>query len=196
MSGTVMMGTPRGPGTVRRTAPAVALALIMALAVSGCVTRGDTGPRPEVATHGSTDAAVALKDVPGVVEAFVASGPVGLPGQIQLTVGLDLEAGYAGDLPALLDYTLALAWSVTDDEPTTSVSVGFLGGETAVDLGPVAAELGVPPADSPKLRVSIDSMAERYGPWPGPVPEVPASLDAVDTDPASAPPATAPPVSP
>lgn len=192
-----MMRNALAPRTVRRTAPAVAFALIAALALTGCVNGGDNGPRAEVRSHGSADAVAALKDVPGVLEAFVTSGPVGLPGQIQLATGLNLEAGYAGDLPALLDYTLALAWSVTDEQPTTSVSVGFLGGETAVDLRPVAAELGLPASDDPELRVSLDRMTERYGPWPGPVPEVPASLDAASTGPASptgTDPATEPPV--
>jgi hypothetical protein len=69
-----------------------------------------------------------------------------------------------------------MAWSVTSEEPTTVVSVGFLAGEDAVDLAPVAAELGWTGLSGPRVSLSVDDMVERYGDWPGKVPEKPAEL--------------------
>ena len=180
--------SPASPRSRRRALLAVLLAGSVLL--SGCAAlRPPAGPAADTPGSGTPasgsptgaerkgSAAVAeLKEVPGVLDAVVTSGPNGLPSQIELTTGLNLEAGYSGDLAALLDYTLAQAWSVTVEEPTTVVSVGFLGGDTAIDLAPVAAELGWTGQAGPGLDLSVDDLAERYGPWPGPVPEKPAAL--------------------
>jgi hypothetical protein len=162
---------------VRHSAAALAVVAAAAVALSGCVGLGSPGgTAPDVDERTSSDVVAELQQVPGVLDAVVTSGPNGLPSQVELHAGLNLEAGYPGDLPTLLDYTLAMAWSVTAKEPTTVVSVGFLDGETAVDLGPVAAELGWTGAPGPGLDLSVDDLAERYGPWPGPVPERPDAL--------------------
>ena len=39
-----------------------------------------------------------------------------------------------------------------------------------------SAALGWTEMTGPTLAVSMDEMVERYGPWPGPVPERPAAL--------------------
>ncbi|WP_130176093.1 hypothetical protein [Cryobacterium sp. SO1] len=164
-----------------RTALVVAAALTAAVALGGCAGLGRSG-QPAAPTSPTTVARTTaqvteeLSQLPGVSAAFVSTGPVGLPNQLELTVGLNLEAGYPGDVPALLDYTLALAWSATADEPTTTASVAFRDGDTALDLAPAAAALGWTGITGPILDLSVDEMAERYGPWPGPVPEKPVAL--------------------
>ena len=166
----------------RRFATVLLFGVAGSVVLSGCLGLGqsaDTEPSAGAGTGAERtgSAAVAdLKSVPGVLDAIVTSGPNGLPSQIELTTGVNLEAGYAGDLPALLDYTLAQAWSVTVEEPTTVVSVGFLDGDSALDLAPAAAELGWTAQPGPKLELSVDDLTERYGAWPGPVPEKPAAL--------------------
>lgn len=173
---------PHPTRRIRRPAALLLLGLAGSVLLSGCLGFGPSTDTPTSDDAGggaerTGSAAVAdLKQVPGVLDAIVTSGPNGLPSQIELTVGLNLEAGYDGDLAALLDYTLAQAWSVTVEEPTTVVSVGFLDGDTALDLAPVAAELGWADQAGPKLELPVDDLAERFGPWPGPVPEKPAAL--------------------
>ena len=167
--------------TIRRTALLVAATLTAAAALSGCVGLGRSGQPDEpsasaTAARSTAQVTEELGQVPGVSAAFVSTGPVGLPNQLELTVGLNLEAGYPGDVPTLLDYTLAMAWSATAEEPTTTASVAFRGGDSALDLGPAAAALGWTDMTGPTLAVSMDEMVERYGPWPGPVPERPAAL--------------------
>ncbi|TFD91871.1 hypothetical protein E3T61_07810 [Cryobacterium lactosi] len=163
-----------------RTAPLVAAALTAAVALGGCAGLGRSGqpaaPNSPTAARTTAQVTEELTQLPGVSAAFVSTGPVGLPNQLELTVGLNLEAGYPGDVPALLDYTLAMAWSATAEEPTTTASVAFRDGDTALDLAPAAAALGWTEMTGPTLDLSVDDMAERYGPWPGPVPEKPAAL--------------------
>ena len=157
----------------------LAVTLAGAVLLSGCVSlgpRAEPAGGPGAAERKPSQAVAELTQLPGVLDAFVTSGPTGLPTQIELSTGLNLDEGYAGNLPALLDYTLAQAWSVTVQEPTTVVSVGFLGGATAIDLAPVAAELGWPDRTGPALDLTLDDMVDRYGPWPGPVPDKPAAL--------------------
>ena len=167
--------------TIRRTALLVAATLGAALALGGCAGFGRSG-QPTTsnssapATRTTAQVTEELSQLPGVSAAFVSTGPVGLPNQLELTVGLNLEAGYPGDVPALLDYTLAMAWSATAEEPTTTAAVAFRGGDSALDLGPAAAALGWTEMTGPTLAVSMDEMVERYGPWPSPVPEKPAAL--------------------
>ena len=167
--------------TIRRTALLVAATLTAALALGGCAGFGRSGQpttsnSSATATRTTAQVTEELSQLPGVSAAFVSTGPVGLPNQLELTVGLNLEAGYPGDVPALLDYTLAMAWSATAEEPTTTAAVGFRDGDSALDLAPAAAALGWTAMAGPTLDVSMDEMVERYGPWPGPVPERPAAL--------------------
>jgi len=166
--------------TIRRTALLVAATLTAALALSGCAGLGRAGqpaaPNSSGATRTTAQVTEELGQLPGVSAAFVSTGPVGLPSQLELTVGLNLEAGYPGDVPALLDYTLAMAWSATAEEPTTTAAVAFRDGDSALDLAPAAAALGWTEMTGPTLSVSMEEMVERYGPWPGPVPEKPAAL--------------------
>ncbi|MGO4783438.1 hypothetical protein [Cryobacterium sp. W22_MBD10_FK3] len=167
--------------TIRRTALLVAATLTAALALGGCAGFGRSGQpttsnSSATATRTTAQVTEELSQLPGVSAAFVSTGPVGLPNQLELTVGLNLEAGYPGDVPALLDYTLAMAWSATAEEPTTTAAVAFRDGDSALDLAPAAAALGWTEMTGPTLAVSMDEMVERYGPWPGPVPEKPAAL--------------------
>ena len=116
--------------TTRRTALLLAATLSAATVLGGCAGLGRSG-QPAAPTDSATAARSTaqvteeLSRLPGVSAAFVSTGPVGLPNQLELTVGLNLEAGYPGDVTALLDYTLAMAWSATDEEPTTTASVAF-----------------------------------------------------------------------
>lgn len=164
--------------TIFRRSGGALLVALAAVTLSGCVGMlggGNTSAPAEERTR--TEVVAELKEVPGVVEVVVTSGPTGLPSQIALVVGVNLEAGYPGNLPALLDYTLAMAWSVTAEQPTTIVSVGFLAGDTAVDLEPVVAEWGWTGFPGPKLDLPVDNMVERYGSWPGKAPDRPAELN-------------------
>jgi hypothetical protein len=166
---------------IRRSGGFGVLLLIgVPLVLSGCAgsiraDQGATAP-PPVIDRTTAQVTTELGRISGVTGAFVSTGPVGLPNQRELSIGLDLETGYAGDTAALLDYALAMAWSATTEEPTTTASAGFLLGDTALDLAPVAADLGWSGKTGPTLELSIDEMAGRYGPWPGPVPEKPAAL--------------------
>ena len=167
--------------TIRRTALLVAATLTAALALGGCAGFGRSGQpttsnSSATATRTTAQVTEELSQLPGVSAAFVSTGPVGLPNQLELTIGLNLEAGYPGDVPALLDYTLAMAWSATAEEPTTTAAVAFRDGDSALDLAPAAAALGWTEMTGPTLSVSMEEMVERYGPWPGPVPEKPAAL--------------------
>ena len=170
----------RSPRT-HRTALLVAAGLTLAVTLGGCAGIGRSG-QPDAPTASATavrstaQVTEELGRLPGVSAAFVSTGPVGLPNQLELTVGLNLDAGYPGDVAALLDYTLAMAWSATAEEPTTTAAVGFRDGDSALDLAPAAAALGWTAMAGPTLDVSMDEMVERYGPWPGPVPERPAAL--------------------
>ncbi|WP_160667933.1 hypothetical protein [Pseudarthrobacter sp. ATCC 49987] len=120
-----------------------------------------------------------LRDVPGVEKSFVTSGPVGLPNQIELTTGLNLTGGYPAELvPQLVDYVLAVAWSIPLKKPTTSVSIAFKAAGKSVDLKPAAAALGWPEYPGPVLSLSPRDLAERYGPWPGDRPALPVELAA------------------
>ena len=177
-----MSHQPR-PLRTHRRAVFVAAGLAAAVLLGGCAGLGRSGQPESTAPSDSasdtrTTAQVTneLSRLPGVSAAFVSTGPVGLPNQLELTIGLNLEAGYPGDVLALLDYTLAMAWSATAEEPTTTAAVAFRNGDSALDLAPAAAALGWTEMTGPALDLSVDDMAERYGPWPGPVPEKPAAL--------------------
>lgn len=176
-----MTSNPRIPRG-QRSAALVASGLIAVVTLSGCIGLGRNAETPAGNSESSGDARTAaqvteeLGALPGVDTAFVSAGPEGLPNQINLAVGLNLESGYSGDVAVLVDYVLAMAWSMTAKEPTTGASVGFLDGAEELDLAPVAAELGWSGMPGPKLEVSVDDLVDRYGPWPGPVPERPAEL--------------------
>ncbi|MET0885538.1 MAG: hypothetical protein ABWX92_03725 [Mycetocola sp.] len=173
------MRLPHHTSAFRRTARALALALVATVVLSGCFGFGPrSGDKDASNVEPRTSATVVaeLQNVPGVLGAFVSTGPVGLPSQMELTIGLDLEADYPADMATLLDYTLAMAWSANREQPTTTAAVGFRAGDAAVDLAPVATELGWPGKEGPTLDLSMDEMAGRYGPWPGPVPVRPAGL--------------------
>ena len=107
------------------------------------------------------------------------SGPNGLWNQIELSTGLLLVDGYPPELvPQLVDYVLAVAWSVPVEKPTTAVSIAFMAGKKSVDLDPAALALGWPRHTGADLSLSPRDLADRYGPWPGARPALPAELAA------------------
>lgn len=166
------------PRPRRAAALAAVTVLAVLIALTGCSSLWRSAP-PADPNWKYSDAMNALREVPGVEKSFLTSGPVGLPGQIELSTGLNLAAGYPKELlPQLVDYVLALAWSVPINKPTTSVSIGFRAGGTGVDLEPAALALGWPGYPGPALSLSPRDLAARYGPWPGARPALPADLAA------------------
>jgi hypothetical protein len=166
------------PRPRRAAAPAVVTALAVLIALTGCSSLWRSAA-PADPDWKYSDAMNVLREVPGVKKSFVTSGPVGLPGQIELSTGLQLTDGYPEELlPQLVDYVLALAWSVPTKKPTTSVSIGFMAAGESVDLEPAAVTLGWPGYTGPGLSLSPRDLAKRYGAWPGHRPALPAELAA------------------
>ena len=164
------------PGRGAALAAVTTLAVLMAL--TGCSSLGRSAP-PADPKWKYSDARKVLAEVPGVNKTHLTSGPVGLPNQIELSTGLNLTDGYPTELlPQLVDYVLALAWSVPIEKPTTSVSIGFMAAGKSVDLQPAAAFLGWPGYAGPGLSLSPKVLTARYGPWPGDRPALPAELAA------------------
>ncbi len=160
-------------------AAALATVTAVVVALSGCSSLWRSDAPPEDPTWTYSAAMNTLRDVPGVEKSFVTSGPVGLPNQIELTTGLNLTGGYPAELvPQLVDYVLAVAWSIPLKKPTTSVSIAFKAAGKSVDLKPAAAALGWPEYPGPVLSLSPRDLAERYGPWPGDRPALPVELAA------------------
>ncbi|MEC5192418.1 hypothetical protein [Arthrobacter sp. MP_2.3] len=158
---------------------AAVTALAVLMAITGCSSLWRSDAPPADPKWKYSDARKVLAEVPGVNKTHLTSGPVGLPNQIELSTGLQLVDGYPVELvPKLVDYVLALAWSVPVEKPTTTVSITFMAGEKSVDLLPAALALGWPEYTGPKLSLSPRDLAARYGPWPGDRPALPAELAA------------------
>ncbi|MDJ0320262.1 hypothetical protein [Pseudarthrobacter sp. PS3-L1] len=169
-----MTTVPR-PGRTAVLAVVTALAVLLALTGCSSLWRSDAPPADPQWKY--SDAMKVLAEIPGVNESYLTSGPVGLPNQIELTAGLQLVKGYPVELvPKLVDYALALAWSVPVEKPTTTVSIAFMAGKKSVDLQPAALALGWPEYTGRTLSLSPKDLAARYGPWPGDRPAVPAEL--------------------
>jgi hypothetical protein len=166
------------PWPHRTAALATVTSLAVLMALTGCSSLWRSAP-PADPTWKYSDAMNVLREVPGVEDSFVTSGPVGLPNQIELTTGLNLTGEYPPELlPQLVDYVLAVAWSVPIKEPTTSVEIAFRAAGKGLDLQPAAAVLGWPGYTGPVLSLSPRDLAARYGPWPGVRPALPAELAA------------------
>ena len=118
------------------------------------------------------------REIPGVDDIFMSVGPIGLPNTREMAVRADVQDGYPEELiPPLVDYLLALAWSVPDEKPDFRVSFAMLLGDSSPDLESAADALGWEFQDgSSKIEVSSSDLENRYGEWPGKRPELPAEL--------------------
>jgi len=157
----------------------LALLAMVLLGVSGCSQA--PGPRPSSPSRSSADVLAALKAIPGVEDAQITGGPVGLPGQVEYGAGLALATDYHNDVAALLDYILRQLWSQSATKPTTTVTVSIqLGtGSSAriLELGDAGSALGLTNVGTRTFAVSPAQMKQHFGAWPGTVPTLPATLD-------------------
>ena len=142
--------------------------------LSGCGLAGPNGQSKE-----SADAA--LSAIPGVGEATVNTESLisGLQIETSTVIELNLEPGSTvSDPERLVDYLLRVAWSTQTKEANRAVVVQIVGEPQistldALDAGGWESARGRSPERS---LVRAYEVKERYGDWPGEVPELPESL--------------------
>jgi hypothetical protein len=81
----------------------------------------------------------------------------------------------------LVDYVARMAWAVTDLQPNLFIGIDF---EPANDNSPnwleAARSAGLEPESSPHsnyVTLTVESASKAFGPWPGPVPNLPRQND-------------------
>lgn len=164
--------------TVRILRLAVAALAVLSLAtlLSGCSLLARAGPAR--AEHGIDQVQAEVAALPGVLDAQVAGGPDGIPGQNEAHLSARLVADYPGDVDALYRYLVAEVWSCTTlDRPTTKIAVAVKVGDTFLDLTAAAKASGWTANTLENGNgISPGQVAKTLGPFPGPVPTPPAVL--------------------
>lgn len=144
--------------------------------MSGCGLGGSDGQSKE-----SADAA--LSAIPGVREGTVntESTQSGFQVETSTTVEISLEPGFsAPDPAALADFLLNVAWSAETKEANWAVRIQVVSDPQismldAVDADGWQTKSGIQ-TDPERASVRADEVRDRFGDWPGDVPEVPDGL--------------------
>ena len=144
--------------------------------LSGCALFGSNGQSKE-----SADAA--LSAIPGVGEGTVNTESLrsGLQTETSTVIELNLEPGSTvSDPERLVDYLLRVAWSTQTKEANRAVVVQIvsepqISTRDALDAGGWESARGRSSRPERSL-VRTYEVKERYGDWPGEVPELPESL--------------------
>jgi len=168
---------PRMSATSHHLSSRVCLSVAVAglvVILSGCGLGGSDRQSKE-----SADAA--LSAIPGVGEATVNTESLisGLQIETSTVIELNLEPGSSvSDPERLVDYLLRVAWSTQTKEANRAVVVQIVGEpqistRDALDAGGWESARGRSPERS---LVRAYEVKERYGDWPGEVPELPESL--------------------
>ena len=148
----------------------------LVVVLSGCAFGGSEGQSKE-----SADAA--LSAIPGVSEATVNTESMksGFQDETSTVIELSLEAGsVVSDPSSLVDYLLRVAWSTQTKEANTGVVVEVVSEPQisvldALDAGGWESAGGR--SNHPeRALVGADEVKERFGDWPGEVPDLPDGL--------------------
>lgn len=167
---------PAGKVVVFRRAGVSVGVLGLVLALVGCASGGAGGQSTEAAE-------TVLLAVPGVTEASVDTKTItsGLQKETSTTVKVGLDAGFsAADPGALVDYMLEVAWSTATTEANSSMRVQVVGDPQfsvldALEAAGWESKSGDP--NSPERAVvEAAEVKDRFGDWPGDVPELPDGL--------------------
>ena len=170
---------PRMSATSHHLSSRVCLSVAVAglvVILSGCGLGGSERQSKE-----SADAA--LSAIPGVGEATVNTESLisGLQIETSTVIELNLEPGSSvSDPERLVDYLLRVAWSTQTKEANRAVVVQIVGEPQistldALDAGGWESARGRSSRPERSL-VRTYEVKERYGDWPGEVPELPESL--------------------
>ena len=162
-------------GLCRRIA---ALFVVAALAssMSGCSLEGGGG-------QSKTAAEAQMSKLPGVTEALVntKSRPSGLQVETTTTIDVTLDPGATvPDPAALVDYLLRVAWSTATKEADSRIvlmvySEPQISVLDALDKGDWTTSGGTANAEYLAI-VRATEVRDRFGDWPGEVPELPTGL--------------------
>lgn len=148
----------------------------LAMILSGCAFVGSDGQSKESAEAG-------LLSIPGVSDASVntESTQSGFQVETSTAVEITLEPGYsAPDPAALADFLLNVGWSTKTKEANWAVRIDVVSDPQvsildAVDAAGWQTRSGF--SDDPgHASVRADEVRDRFGDWPGDVPEVPDGL--------------------
>jgi len=150
------------------------MGLVMIL--SGCAFVGSNGQSKESAEAG-------LLSVPGVSDAKVntESTQSGFQVETSTVIEISLEPGYsAPDPAALADFLLTVAWSTKTKEANWAVRLDVVSDPQismldAMDADGWQTKSGIVTAPE-RASVRADEVRDRFGDWPGDVPEVPDGL--------------------
>ena len=171
---------PRGGRFHRARTTAIIAGLLgaAALTLTGCGIFPAGGQK-------EASASAMLQEIPGVDTVYLGtnSSYSGVIKQSFLNTHVTLEPGaVVTNLPALLEYVLAVTWSANQLEPNQSVSVGISSeGATVPGLLAAADSLGwtsarTLPMTNSDLFLSLDEVRAKLGSWPGKVPSTPSGL--------------------
>ena len=125
----------------------------------------------------------ALSAIPGLSEGSVNTESLvsGLQVETHTTIEVHVETGFSvPDPEALVDYLVSFAWSTETKEATSNVEVIVLSHPQisiadAVEAGPWV-NTGSDPNSPEGAVVSASEVKDRFGDWPGEVPELPDGL--------------------
>lgn len=166
---------PSTPKPFRRVGVSVSVVSLI-IALTGCAFGGSGGQSKK-----SADAA--LSAIPGVSSASVDTESMvsGLQEETSTTIKVSLETGYSVPEPdALVDYLLRVAWSSKTKEADSFVEVIVLSDPQisiadALDAGEWVS-VGSDPKNPEDAVVQAGEVKDRFGDWPGDVPELPEGL--------------------
>ena len=153
-------------------ATAVAAALAVPIALTGCVGVPDDSVKSDIAS-------AIVSDVPHATGAVVGLGYDGSPDRRTIRVKVYADTSDPASVAAVVDKAMAVAWSLSPTEPV-SVGVAVVDGakpadadiatSDGLDLSAAGDELGLHGAYvSPRLiNFPRRELADRYGDWTAP----------------------------
>jgi hypothetical protein len=170
---------------VRRRVVAALVGAAVLVSLSGCwvADLADLVPTPGPTPSGHADqlsreeAAALIEQVPGIHSVVVGSGMSGFSSHTELKLFVD--DAVAVEQPEVLEFLFAVAWATTFGDPRRGAVHLYAyqeGSGTLLKLQPQVNSLfGSEATDVYFLSalVGSDILEERWGPWPGAIPEVP-----------------------
>ena len=170
---------------VRRRVVAALVGAAVVVSLSGCWVADlpDLFPTPGPTPSGHADqlsreqAAALIEQVPGIHSATIGGYYSGMYRNMVVKISIDDPAML--ESPKMIEFLFAVGWATTDLNPNNSIEIEVYptGPGTLLELQPQVNAIFGTTLDRQDAYISAlvgsDVLEERWGPWPGAIPEVP-----------------------